>query len=51
MQIDVYKRQLLKGETVEKQQPLDVVVLDAENVADFRAEVEAKIQESGVKLG
>ena len=42
---------LLKGETVEKQQPLDVVVLDAENVADFRAEVEAKIQESGVKLG
>ena len=42
---------ILKGESVEKQQPLDVVVLSKDNVADFRAEVEAKIEESGVKLG
>lgn len=42
---------LLDGETVEKQQPLDVVVLNADNVADFRAELEAKIAQSGVKLG
>lgn len=42
---------ILDGETVEKQQPLDVVVLNADNVADFRAELEAKIAQSGVKLG
>ena len=42
---------ILKGETVEKEQPLDVVVLSTENVASFREGVEAKIAESGVKLG
>lgn len=42
---------ILKGEDVEKQQALDVVVLNADNVADFRSELEAKIEKSGVKLG
>lgn len=42
---------ILKGETVEKKQPLDVVVLNADNVAEFRANLEAQIAESGVKLG
>ena len=42
---------ILNGETVEKNQPLDVVVLSADNVAEFRSGVEAKVAESGVKLG
>ena len=42
---------ILDGETVEKEQPLDVVVLNEENVADFRTDLEARIVESGVKLG
>lgn len=42
---------ILKGETVEKNQSLEVVVLNKDNVADFRKDVEAKIAESGVKLG
>lgn len=42
---------ILDGETVEKEQPLDVVVLNEENVADFRTDLEARIAESGVKLG
>lgn len=42
---------ILDGETVEKEQPLDVVVLNKENVADFRADLEARIAESGVQLG
>ena len=42
---------VLDGETVEKEQPLDVVVLNEENVADFRTDLEARIAESGVKLG
>lgn len=42
---------LLKGESVEKNQALDVVVLNKNNVADFRKTLEAKIAESGVKLG
>lgn len=47
--VNAYK--ILEGETVEKNQPLDVVVLNADNVAEFREELEAKIAESGVKLG
>lgn len=47
--MNAYK--ILEGETVEKNQPLDVVVLNADNVAEFREELEAKIAESGVKLG
>lgn len=42
---------ILNGETVEKNQPLDVVVLSSDNVAEFRSGVEAKVAESGVKLG
>ena len=42
---------ILDGETVEKEQPLDVVVLNEENVAEFRTDLEARIEESGVKLG
>ena len=42
---------ILKGEQVEKEQALDVVVLNTDNVADFRSELEAKIEKSGVKLG
>lgn len=42
---------ILQGESVEKDQPLDVVVLNKDNVADFRAELEEKIAKSGVKLG
>ncbi len=42
---------ILDGETVEKDQPLDVVVLNEENVEEFRTELEARIEESGVKLG
>ena len=47
--MNAYK--ILEGETVEKQQPLDVVVLNKDNVADFRKDLEAQIAESGVKLG
>lgn len=47
--MNAYK--ILEGETVEKNQPLDVVVLNKDNVAEFREELEAKIAESGVKLG
>lgn len=42
---------LLKGETVEKHQALDVVVLNADNVTDFRKTLKERIAESGVKLG
>lgn len=42
---------ILDGETVEKDQPLDVVVLNEENLEEFRTDLEARIAESGVKLG
>lgn len=41
---------LLDGESVEKEQSLDVVVLTEENVADFRKNIEDLIEKSGVKL-
>lgn len=42
---------ILKGESVEKRQALDVEVLTKENVTNFRKELEKKIALSGVKLG
>lgn len=41
---------ILGGETVEKQQSLDVVVLTSENVADFRTNIEELIAKSGVSM-
>ncbi|PWJ47913.1 sugar ABC transporter substrate-binding protein [Faecalicatena contorta] len=41
---------LLDGESVEKEQSLDVVVLTEDNVADFRKNIEDLIEKSGVKL-
>jgi ribose transport system substrate-binding protein len=41
---------ILNGETVEKHQTLEAVVLTKENVTDFRVNVEDLIEKSGVKL-
>lgn len=41
---------ILNGETVEKEQTVDVVLLTKDNIPDFRKDVEAKIAASGVKL-
>ena len=41
---------ILNGETVEKHQTLEAVVLTKENVTDFQVNVEDLIEKSGVKL-
>ncbi len=41
---------ILQGETVEKEQSIDVMLLTKDTVPAFRKDVEAKIAESGVQL-